>query len=202
MKQRNFLRGMTLIAVFSAAMVATTVSAHKLRAKGATVTVADSNLEVTPSRDWNSLSQKVGKNTETWTLDGEQLNDVTFFGGIEADKPLVKERNKKKEPLPKFTKSTLLIEIPELLEGTYRAYKNMGSFQLLASEPIRFLGQEGVFFSYQYTDTDELTRKGEARAAIIKGKLYMMTFDAPRLHYYDRVIEEFRALANGATLKS
>ena len=202
MKQRNFLRGITLIAILPAALAATTVNAHKLRAKGATVTVADANLAVTPSRDWNSLSQKVGKNTETWTLDGEQLNDVTFFGGIEADKPLVKERNKKKEPLPKFTKSTLLIEIPELLEGTYRAYKNMGSFQLLRTEPVKFLGQEGVSFSYQYTDTDELTRKGEARAAIIKGKLYMMTFDAPRLHYYDRIIEEFRALAANATLKS
>src|SRR3546814_10785703 len=89
---------------------------------------------------------KAGKNTETWTLDGEQLNDVTFFGGIEAGKPLVKERDRKRDPLPKFTSSTLLIEIPELLEGTYRTHKQIGAFRLLTTEPAKFLGQDGVSF--------------------------------------------------------
>jgi hypothetical protein len=35
-----------------------------------------------PSRDWNQLDTRVGKNTETWTLDREQLDDVAFFGGM------------------------------------------------------------------------------------------------------------------------
>ena len=94
---------------------ATTALAHKLHKQGEAAVVAGSPLTVTPSRDWNQLSARIGKNTETWTLDGEQLNDVTFFGGIEPGKPLVKEKSKKREPLPKFTKSTLLAEVPELL---------------------------------------------------------------------------------------
>lgn len=187
-------------AILSAALSAMPASAHKLREKGAAVTVADSNVSVTPGRDWNRLSETVGKKTETWTIDGEQLNDVTFYGGIEQGKPLVKERHKKKDPLPKFTASTLLVEIPELLEGTYRTYKGIGAFQLLGTQPTKFLGKDGVAFTYQYTDADELTRKGEARAAIIDGKLYMVTFDAPRLHYYDRTIADFRALADSASL--
>lgn len=198
MKQRRLHR-ILVLALLPTVFIATAAHAHKLRLKGEAVTVADSTLAVTPSRDWNRLSGKIGKNTETWTLDGPQLNDVTFFAGIEAGRPLVKEQHKKEKPLPKFTKGMLLIELPELLEGTYRAYKDIGAFQLLATEPTRFLGHEAVFFTYEFTDTDALTRKGEARAAIINGKLYMMTFDAPRLHYHERVIGDFRALADSAT---
>lgn len=193
----KLLRG---IGISCALLLVTAAEAHKLREKGSKVTVADSSLSVTPSRDWNRLSESAGKNTEIWTLDGEQLNDVTFYGGIKAGKPLVKERNKKKEPLPKFTKDTLLIEVPELLEGTYRSYKGIGTFELTSTVPKPFLGRDGVSFTYQYTDADQLTRKGEAWAAIVDGSLYMMTFDAPRLNYFDRSIDDFHALVNSARI--
>jgi hypothetical protein len=188
--------GLAMMAAFTA-----TAQAHKLRLKGEAVTVAASSLTITPARDWNSLSRKIGKNTESWTLDGDQLNDVTFFGGIAAGSPLVKELSKKRAPLPKFTRTTLLVEVPELLEGTYRSYKESGSFQLLSTEPGPFLGRDGVSFTYEYTDKDELVRKGEARATIIDGHLYMMTFDAPRLNYFDKLAGDFRALAGSAKLR-
>ncbi len=188
-----------LVAAVSFGLVSPAI-AHKLRSKGEAVTVADSNLTVTPSRDWNRLSENAGKNTETWTLDGEQLNDLTFFGGIEAGKPLVKERHKKRDPLPKFQKSTLLAELPELLEGTYRTQKGIGAFQITSTAPTKFLSQNGVIFGYEYTDEDQITRKGEATAAIVGGKLYMVSFDAPRLHYFDKTIGDVRALIATAKL--
>ena len=46
-------------------------------------------LSVTPPRDWNQLGIKPGKFAETWTLDGEQLNDVTFYAGVEPGEPLL-----------------------------------------------------------------------------------------------------------------
>lgn len=174
--------------------------AHSLKKQGEAVQVADSDLTVTPSRDWNRLRGKIGKNTETWTLDGEQLNDLTFFGGIEPGRPLVRERSKKHDPLPKFTASTLLVEVPELLEGTYRTYKELAAFTVTSASPSTFLGREAVEFTYEFTDRDGLTRRGEAKAAIIDKKLFMMTFDAPRLHYYDRAIADYRMLAGSAKL--
>ena len=181
-------------------LAAAPLSAHKLREKGASVTVANSAMTVTPARDWNRLSGSPGKFAESWTLNGEQLDDLTFYGGIKPGQPLVKERSKKRDPLPKFKKSTLLIEVPELLEGTYRTYKTLGTFQLLSAEPAPFLRKDGVRFTYEYTDDDGLTRKGEARAAIVDGQLYMATFDAPRLHYFDRSIEDARAIMDSAKL--
>ncbi|GGN43496.1 hypothetical protein GCM10011349_07660 [Novosphingobium indicum] len=190
-----------ILAVTALFSVAAPAYAHKLCSSGETVDVAKSDVHVTPARDWNRLSGRPGKHAEVWTLDGEQLNDVTFFADVPPGEPLVKDRNKKRDPLPKFTKSTLLVEIPDLLEGTYRTYKNVASFDVLSIDPTRFLGCDGVIFTYRFVDDDQLTRKGEARAAIIDGKLYMITFDAPRLHYYDTVIGDFRQLADSAILK-
>lgn len=189
-----------ILAVLVAALLPSAAMAHKLRAQGVAVTIADSPLTVTPGRDWNRLDGNIGKRTESWTLDGGQLNDLTFFAGIEPGKPLVRERSKKREPLPRFGASTLLVEIPELFEATYRSAKQIADFRVTDVQPIRFLGQEGVMFAFEYVDGDELTRKGEAQAAIVGGRLYMISFDAPRLHYFTRTVEDYRKIVASARL--
>ena len=136
----------------------------------------------------------------TWTLDGEQLNNVTFFGGIEPGSPLIKERDRKNKPLPDFNRQTLLPEIPELLERTYRADRDIGTFSVLSVAPARFLAQDGVEFAYSYVDADNLTRLGLARAVIVQGDLFMMLYEAPRLHYYERNLPDFMALLESASL--
>lgn len=182
------------------ALLPSAAMAHKLREQGVAVSIADSPLTVTPGRDWNRLDGNVGKHTETWTLDGGQLNDLTFFAGIEPGKPLVRERSKKREPLPKFGAGTLLVELPELFEATYRTAKQIADFRVTDVQPTRFLGQDGVMFTYEYVDQDQLTRKGEARAAIVAGRLYMIGFDAPRLHYFERNIDDFHRIVQSARL--
>lgn len=180
------------------ALLPFTAMAHKLREQSVSVTIADSPLTVTPPRDWNRLEGNIGKHVETWTLDGGQLNDLTFFAGIEPGKPLVRERSKKREPLPRFSASTLLVELPELFEATYRSAKDLADFRVTDVQPTRFLEREGVVFRYEFVDSDELTRKGEAQAAIIGGRLYMISFDAPRLHYFERNVEDYRRIARSA----
>src|SRR3546814_11772121 len=62
-----------------------------------------------------------------------------------------------------------------------------------------FLGKDGIRFTYEYVDADNLPLKGEARATLIKGLLYMATFDAPRLHYFDATLDDFHSLTDSAT---
>ena len=198
---RKPVRAWTLAFAFCALAVAGgSAQANAYREKGKAAQIADSPLSVTPPRDWNRLSAKPGKHAETWTLDGEQLNEVTFYSAVAPGEPLVRERNRKREPLPKFTAATLLVEVPELLEGTYRAYRKIGAFTLTSSTSDRFLGQNGIRFTYEYTDADQLPRKGEARAALIGWKLYMATFDAPRLHFFDRSVGDYRLLVDAVTI--
>jgi hypothetical protein len=59
-----------------------------------------------------------------------------------------------------------------------------------------------VRFSYSYAAQDEgLTRKGEGVAAIIDGKLYLVNFIAPAIHYFDRDISEIRQLISTIDLQ-
>lgn len=198
MTKRPSLRA--ALALAAIATLAVPADAHKLAEKGKPVAVAASTLSVTPTRDWNRLSNRIGKHAESWTIDGEQLDAVTFYAAIEPGEPLMRERSRKKAPLPRFGKDMLLAEVPELLERTYRTGKDARDFQLNSAAPARFLGRDGVTFAYQVTDQDGLIRKGEARAAIVDGKLYLVTFDAPRLHYFDLLVEDARALMASATL--
>lgn len=194
---KAFRHGRILAAAIGVALVAAaSATANDYRPKGIAAPVAGATMSVTPARDWNKLGAKPGKRAETWTLDGEQLNDVTFYGSIAPGEPLVRERSKKHQPLPRFTSSTLLAEVPELLEGTYRAGRQVGVFTLTSSAPDQFLGRAGIRFAYEYTDADLLPRKGEARAALVDGKLYMVTYDAPRLHFFARSLDDFHALVD------
>ena len=193
------LRRLVAPIVFGAAtMTVSPAAANGYREKNKSVTVANSPVTVTPSRDWNQLSVKPGKKAETWTLDGDQLNDVTWFAGIAPGEPLLREVSKKRKPLPKLTGQTLLVELPELLETTYRSTKEIGTFKVTGSAADRFLGQDGVRFTYEYVDNDNLPRKGEARAILTNHLLYMVTFDAPRLHFFDRSLQDFHDLSDSA----
>lgn len=189
------------VALCLALAIAMPAAAHDYREKGKPVLVANGTIQVVPPRDWNKLGVRPGKKAETWTLDGEQLNDVTFFGDIAPGEPLVRERSKTRKPFPKFALTTLLAEVPELLESTYRTANGIGDFKMISSAPDKFLGTDGIRFSYEYVDSDTLPRRGEARASLIKGALYMITYDAPRLSFYDRNVADFRALADTASLK-
>ena len=190
----NYVRLLIVLVLAAPVVSGGAATANSLRERGKPVGISDSTITVTPARDWNRLDFRPGPHVETWTLDGEQLNDVTFYAGIEPGKPLLKEHNRKREPLPMFRAETLLIEVPDLLGNTYRAYKHIAQFTVTGSEPTQFLGTAGILFHYDYVDGDELPRRGEARAALVGGKLYMITFDAPRLGFFDRNVGDVRAL--------
>lgn len=197
----NIQSGSLFVTLLATTIFASPVVANDYREAGKPAAVAKSAMTITPPRAWNAMSVRPGKNAEIWTLDGEQLNNVTFFGNIGAGSPLYKERNKKREPLPKMRKDTVLVDLPELLEGTIRSYNGIAIFSVTDSNPVKFLGQDAIRFTYQYTDNDELPRLGEATGTIIGGKLYMASFEAPRLHYFDTTLEDYRALVSSAKLK-
>ncbi|MDF0489517.1 hypothetical protein PX554_15375 [Sphingomonas sp. H39-1-10] len=174
---------------------------NTLIAKAQAVAVAKSALTITPDREWNKMGARPGRNSETWTLDGDGLNDVTFYGGIETDRTLFREVNRRVKPLPRFSATMLLTDIPALLENSYLIALATPLMTIESVAPCTFAGAKGVTFTYRFTRPDEeVRRKGEGYAAIIAGKLYMATFEAPDIYYYDRDIAGFRALAASARI--
>lgn len=174
---------------------------YKLVPTGKPAAVAKSGLTVTTDRDWNRLGSRIGRNAESWTLDGLQLNDLTFYGGIENDKTLFREVDKMNRPLPRFSSSMLLPDIAQLFEGSYRVAVGTSLISIDSIEPAIFGGSQGFRFTYSFTvQGEEVRRLGEARGAIVGGKLYMMTFEAPVIHYFDRDVTAFRAIADSARI--
>jgi hypothetical protein len=182
-------------------LAAPALAGYKLMPAGTPATVAKSGLQVTPSQPWNRLGGRIGRNAESWTLDGLSLNDMTFYGGIADNMTLFREVNKKDAPLPRFSATMLIPDVVQLFEGSYRVANGTSLMTIDTVEPAKFAGNSGFRFTYNFTvQNEEVKRNGEARGAIVGGKLYMITFEAPVIHYYAHDVEAFRKVADGAVI--
>ena len=195
------MRKMTILAAGAALAAQPAVAGWKVMPATTAVAVAKSPMTVTPGADWNRWSVRPSKKGETWTLDGVSLNELSFFGGVLPGEAIYRERAKKDEPLPKFDAKMLGPDIVAAVEGSYRILLKTSLFAVDSQEPMKLGGHNGVRFTYHYTVQDEdVRRKGEGRAAIVSGKLYLITFAAPEIHYYDAGIAEARRVMDSARI--
>lgn len=188
-----------LIALALAVAATPAVAGYKLMPSGKEQRVGGAGLLVTPPSDWNRLGAKLGRNAESWTIDGLPLNELSFYAGIENDKPIFREVDKRSRPLPRFTSTMLPTDIVGLFEGTYRVAAGTSLFEVGKVEPVTFAGQPGVRFAYTFVQQDEeVRRRGEATAAVINGRLYLVSFEAPMIYYFDRDLARYRQLVASA----
>ena len=172
-------------------------ASSRLKVAGVATIVAKSTLTVTPDRAWNKAGRP-GRLSEAWTLDGLSINELTFYGGIIDGKTMFREVDKINAPLPKFNKTMLAPDIATLLESSYRVALGTSLMKVETIEPAMFAGAQGFKFTYSFAVSDEVKRKGVARGAIIGDKLYMMTYEAPGIHYFNRDIASFDKIADSA----
>ena len=181
--------------------VAAPVLGNSLVAPGLRSGIAGSNLSARPDGEWNRLSRDEGKNVEIWTRDGDALNRVTFFGGIQPGKPLLRELDRKNQPLPKVQGNMLATDIPALLESTYRSQHAVNQMSIDSQEPGVLGGRKGIRFGYSFTRADdEVRRRGEGIGALVDGKLYLVVYEAPALHFFAKDLERYRQLAASLAL--
>jgi hypothetical protein len=179
---------------FGLLVAATPVSSNMLVPPGPRTGIAKSTLSATPASEWNRLSRNDGPNTEVWTIDGDELDKVTFFGGILHGKPLLREVDRKNHPLPKVKVNMLLTDVPTLLESTYRV-RGVHQISIDAQEPAMIGTHKAIRFTYSFARDDDVARKGEGIGTLVDKKLYLVTYEAPALHFFDKDVEKYRALA-------
>lgn len=176
-------------------------AAYKYMQKDKAVTVGKSELTVTPPIDWNKLPGRIGRNAESWTLDGLPLNDVTFYGGIADNQTLFREVDKKNRPLPRFSSTMLMTDVADLLEQSYRVALSTPLFEVTLIEPADFAGKKGFRFTYNFTATgDEVKRQGEAFGIISDKRLFLTTYEAPTIFYFAKHQDNFRQLVASVRL--
>lgn len=161
--------------------------------------VGKGDLLVTAVGDWNRSTQRATKESESWTQNGTGLDELGFYVAIKKGEALFHQRDKKKAPLPKFDPAMLPTDIAEWFENSARIALGSAVFELGAVRPATLAGAQGVEMDFSYaTEGDNLERRGTARAAVIGGRLYMISFDAPKIHYYEAGLPAALATMNGA----
>lgn len=158
-----------------------------------------SGITVTPTSDWNLASGKLGKQTTAWTQDGFDLNSLEVYAGIPVGQPLYKERDKKRNPLPKFDSTALLPDLVDLFERSFRTRNGVSDFSIIEVKPADFGGKKGIRARFRYSlPDDELERLGEVRLVSANSKLYGISFTAPALHYFNAGLPGAMAIMDSA----
>jgi hypothetical protein len=94
----------------------------------------------------------------------------------------------------------LITDIPSLLESSYRIQLNTTQMSIDSQEPASIDGHKGIRFTFSFVrQDDEVQRKGEAVGAFVGDRLYLVTYEAPALHFFDKDVAKFRQLSQ--TLK-
>lgn len=172
----------------------------KLMKQGAPVAVAKGTLRVTPHEDWNRTSARPIPKGELWTIDGALLNELYFVSGLLPGETLYRDAAKKERPLPKLGVATQLTDIPEFFESSNRLVLDTSVFQITGIQPARLGGHDGIRFTFEYAvPGSTLARKGVAVATVSAGKLYLISFVAPSLFYFDRDRAKAEAIMASAT---
>lgn len=183
-------------AALAAALVATPAFAGwKLVPAGQPIAVAKSGMTVTPAEDWNRWTARPIKTSEVWTLDGTSLNELYFVAALPDGATMLRDVAKKDQPLPKFSKAMMLTDVVEFFESSTRTALHTSLFEIGAVAPDKMGGHDAVRFTFTYSvQGDDLPRKGIAKAAIVGGQLYLVSFVAPSIHYFDRDAAKVNAL--------
>ena len=190
-----------LIAALVAAPASQALAGWKLIAKGTPVKVAKSNMTVTPGEAWNRGTHRASKKGETWTLDGPSINEVYFAAALLPGETFYKDGDKKNKPLPVMGKNLQLTDIPEFYESSQRIAYNTSVYEVTGIEPTKFLGQDGVKFAYTFAiQGNPLKYQGIARGTMIKGQLYLISYDAPAITFFERDKAKAEAIMDSAQL--
>jgi len=160
--------------------------------------VVKETISVEPNVAWNRVNPAIGSGRiETWTLDGPNLNLLTFFVGIADGEPLAARQptgTPTPPPLPVFRKTMSESDIAELFEATMARGSAGTSFKYLSVKPAAMGSETGILLEFTVTTRDQVDRHGLALGAIKDGKLYLVVYTGTRLYHFARDRSSVEAL--------
>jgi hypothetical protein len=167
------------------------------------VPVANGTMTVAPTGSWNKEPkvQERLKFEENWTRNGFMLDQIEFVGALADGQALIKQSAKSDQQVPVFHSGMTPTDLTSMIEAYYRVRSWAKVFNTLGVKPVRFVGQNGVQFDFEYVGENSVRWRGRAVMAISGGKLYMMILNATALHYFDAARPEFEALTASAAIK-
>lgn len=156
-------------------------------------------MTIFPSTEWNQANSRLGPQTWVWTHDSIELNALEIFAGVPSGEPIYKDRDKKRNPLPKFDANALITDQVDMFERTFRSYNQVSNFQIDDVRPAKLGVVDGIQVRFHFSrPDDELLRDGIIRIAVKNGRFFAVEFTAPRLHYFPDGLPEVQAIMDSA----
>lgn len=143
-----------------------------------------------------------GPNSESWSLEGLPIDELTIFTGLKNDEPIHPPSygDKKKIGEFKFRSDMQTEQIVALFEGMLG--RDGSTFKLDKLSPMPFAGGKGFRFEYSLIrKRDNVELSGIASGIVDKGQLYAVVYQAPRLVFFPRHQQRVLQLMNSARLK-
>lgn len=163
------------------------------------VTVGN-ELSVTPGAAWNRVQVETPWRAEIWTAEGVPIDLLAFHVGVRDGEALLRRDYRSPRRPPQFRASMAPQEIVELYENS--VVQDGSSFRLQRLAPAKFGGGDGFRFDFGLMrGGDQLEMQGVGYGAVHGGKLYLLTWRAPRSHFFARYLPGVEELARSARIK-
>jgi hypothetical protein len=158
----------------------------------------DTGISVNLQNSWTRIPSQLNAATTgtVFTRHGVMLNRVDVLS-IEPGKSLIKVPRNVDAPVFRTGMTEL-----ELVEFVTASLSRIG-LRDLRTENVRshtFLGAPGIRFNVAGKYASGLDMRGDAALAVVDGKLNVILFIAPAVHYYDANAAEIEQLIQSARL--
>jgi len=166
--------------------------------------VARDSMVVTPTMAWNRARRTTYdiSREENWTLNGPLLDSLTFIGGLEPGRTVVRQRRREERQVPLYRADMSPPEIASVIESFYRIRAGSVRFEMTGLRPRTFLGHPGFQLDFDHLDSSEIERRGRVVGAIIGDRLYLVLLEGTRMHYFGAALPEFERIVESATLNA
>jgi hypothetical protein len=158
------------------------------------LTVKD-DLSVLADVRWNRM-QPARDDSEIWTADGLALDTLAFY--VLADGETLGAASG--PDTPRWRHGMTPHDVVELYESLVTQEGSMFRLERLA--PAAFAGERGFLFEHTTVTREGPALGGLAYGAVSAGKLYFMSYTAPRSYYYEKHLAAVRAIAASARITS
>ena len=150
---------------------------------------------------WSRLEGTQQAKHDVWTSEGMPLDQLHFYTGIAEGESFVPVKDRPADkPIPRFRKDMQAQDVVEMYEA--HASRDGSVFKLEKLAPARFAGEDGFRFEFsRVRKGDEVRTRGVAYGAIHREEPFLLTYEAPRIHYFPKRLAQVTAIAESARPK-
>ncbi len=158
------------------------------------------SITVVPGTVWNKVPKNLSPfpGASTWTVDGVNLNGLSFFSDVEDGNSIFKAP--KTVRLPVYRSNMLPTEVAELAETTFSKFLNLRVIASGETNPVSMAGLGGFEYTFEMVGGNGPISKFYVVAVTEADKLQMVLYHAVKLHYFDQYIGEVKKLVATASI--